>query len=281
MINYFSLTVLARCFQSFVIITILNGCEFGDNNSDNTDMTVKEPAQIRNVIKVLSFNIHAGKTVDGVLNLNAMADIINQSDADIVALQEVDVNTNRGGKIDMAKQLAEQTGMYYVFGEAMDFDGGQYGNAILSKINLSHIENIKLPLGKEPRAAIKANAMLIGGESINVISTHFDAWGEVNRINSSYQLSDKFAVGNNLSLLIGDLNDVPLSTTIQNLSANWGLTDPNGDVPTFPASAPTKKIDYIMFYPQKRWRVLDIQVINNTVSDHLPYLATLEVIDKS
>jgi len=162
----------------------------------------------------------------------------------------------------------------------MDFEGGQYGNTKLSKTNLSHIENIKLPLGKEPRAAIKANAMLIGGELVNVISTHFDAWDEVNRINSSYQLSDKFAVGNNLSLLIGDLNDEPLSTAIQDLSANWGLTDPNGDISTFPASTPTKKIDYIMFYPQERWRVLDIQVINNTtVSDHRPYLATLEVIN--
>ena len=154
-----------------MVILLLSVC----NNDDRP---------INNAISVLCVNIHAGKTVDGESNLDALAELINQLAPDFVALQEVDVNTFRSGGIDMAQRLAEETGMHYAFGKAMDHGAGQYGNAILSITSLEQVENIALPQGQEPRSALKANANIDGKRSINIISTHFDSRDEDSRINS-------------------------------------------------------------------------------------------------
>jgi endonuclease/exonuclease/phosphatase family metal-dependent hydrolase len=249
-----------------MVVLLLSGC----NNDDRPR---------NNAIRVLCVNIHAKKANDGESNLDALAELINQLAPDFVALQEVDVNTFRSGGIDMPERLAEKTGMHYAFGKAMDHSAGQYGNAILSITSLEQVENIALPQGQEPRSALKANANIDGKLSINIISTHFDSRDEDSRINSASQLNEKFATGHSLSLLIGDLNDIPTSTTISTLASNWALSDPNGESPTFPARNPTKKIDYIMYYPTNAWKVLDYQVIEDTnLSVHRPYFVTLEIL---
>ena len=39
--------------------------------------------------------------------------------------------------------------------------------------------------------------------------------------------------------------------------------------PTFPSDAPVKKIDYVMYYPKDRWKVVSAEVICDSVaSDH-------------
>src|SRR5690554_4929360 len=63
-------------------------------------------------LKVLSYNIHVGNPPGkpGVTDLKGIAKVINDSDADLVALQEVDVFTNRSGKnLDQATELARLT----------------------------------------------------------------------------------------------------------------------------------------------------------------------------
>jgi len=47
-----------------------------------------------------------------------------------------------------------------------------------------------------------------------------------------------------------------------------------------PSVNPSKKIDYAMFYPKNRWRVIETKVIQDTIaSDHCAYLVTLDLID--
>ena len=50
---------------------------------------------------------------------------------------------------------------------------------------------------------------------------------------------------------------------------------------TFPSDNPIKKIDYVMFFPKDRWRVIETIVIQDTIaSDHCAYLVTLELLSK-
>ena len=259
-------TTIRRLLLSLTMITFLSVCDTDEQAFDNE-------------VKVLCINIHAGKAVNGESNLDALAELINRLEPDFVALQEVDVNTFRSGGLDMPAILSEKTGMHYTFGKAMDYQGGYYGNAILSTSGLNNIENIALPQGQEPRAALKASVRIDGTLPVNIISTHFDSKSEESRVSSASQLNDTFATGQSLSLLIGDLNDTPMSTTISTLASHWGISDPNGESPTFPATNPTKKIDYIMYYPTNAWRVLQYHVIEDTnLSDHRPYLVTFKLI---
>ena len=84
-------------------------------------------------VKVLVFNIHAGKDAAGSGNLEAVAALARDVKADLVLLQEVDRSTKRSGKIDQVKVLESASGFADAFGRSLDYDGGQYGIAALSR----------------------------------------------------------------------------------------------------------------------------------------------------
>ena len=82
-------------------------------------------------VTVLTYNIYHGADANGGSNLDAVAKIINTLRPDLVALQEVDNKTTRAKGLDLTAELSRRTGMAGVFGKAMDFAGGGYGEAVL------------------------------------------------------------------------------------------------------------------------------------------------------
>src|SRR5690606_41175307 len=64
-------------------------------------------------LKVLSYNIHHANppSKPDVIDMEAIARVINDSGADIVGLQEVDIHVSRSEMINQAEKLAELTGM--------------------------------------------------------------------------------------------------------------------------------------------------------------------------
>src|SRR5690554_4405995 len=81
-------------------------------------------------LKVLSYNIHHANppSKPDFIDLPAIAKVINESDADLVALQEVDVNTIRSGKgINQTEELGRLTNRHYFFVKGIDYQGGEYG----------------------------------------------------------------------------------------------------------------------------------------------------------
>lgn len=94
-------------------------------------------AETQRSLKVLTYNIHGARppAQKDVIDLAAIARVIRASDADLVALQEVDVRTERSGKeIDQAQDLGRLTERKVFFAKGIDFQGGEYGIAILSKL---------------------------------------------------------------------------------------------------------------------------------------------------
>ncbi len=87
-------------------------------------------------IKIMTYNIrHASPpSHPDKIDVDTVAGVIKKYQPDIVALQEVDVNTGRSGKqLHEAQVIAEKTGLQASFGKAIDFSGGAYGIAILTK----------------------------------------------------------------------------------------------------------------------------------------------------
>ena len=87
-------------------------------------------------LRVLSYNIHHGRGTDGVVDLERIAGVIRGSAADVVVLQEVDDRTERTGRIDQTAELGRLTGLHAEFGRQIDYQGGRYGQAILSRTPL-------------------------------------------------------------------------------------------------------------------------------------------------
>ena len=243
------------------------------------------PVDSSKIIKVLSFNILHGATTKGDFDLNIIAKVITDADPDFVALQEVDYKTNRAKKYDLVTELGWITNMTPLFGRAMYFDGGEYGEGILSKYTFMQTRNVALPFtpGNEPRAALEITTVLSSGDTIAFVGTHLDHLeDEKDRVAQVKKINEAFSTNKYPTILAGDLNAIPGSIPINILEEIWAASyDKENPKPTFPSDNPQFKIDYVMHHPKNRWKILKTEVIQDTVaSDHCAYLVTLELLNE-
>ena len=256
-----------------MIILFLNQSVWSQSATDNSK-----------IVKVLSFNILNGATTNHDFNLDLIAQVIIDADPDFVAMQEVDFKTNRARNYDLVTELGWRTKMAPLFARAMPYDGGEYGEGLLSKYSFIMTRNVALPYspGNEPRAALEVTTVLPSGDTISIVGTHLDHLKEeTDRIKQAKEINRVFSLNKYPTILTGDLNDIPGSTTINILEEFWTAAyDKENTQPTFPSNNPVKKIDYVMYYPQSKWKVLSREVIQDSIaSDHCAYLVTLELVD--
>ena len=239
---------------------------------------------------MLSYNIHHGEGTDGRIDLERLAQVILDARPDVVALQEVDRNVERSGRVDQAAELARLTGLHMEFGQTIPLQGGQYGNAVMSRWPMRRVSNHPLPspVGGEARAVLAAEIAVPAGdgsEIVTVLGTHFHHTQDpTNRVASAEALetlfpADSVPAQGVAMLLAGDLNATPESRPIGLLLKLWSMTSAARPAPTSPAPAPRRKIDYVMYRPRGRWRVIESRVVDEAVaSDHRPMLAVLELL---
>lgn len=227
-------------------------------------------------LKILSYNIHIGKppSQPGVIDLKAIAKVINDSDADLVALQEVDVYTKRSGKdIDQAQELAKLTNRHLFFVKTIDHDGGDYGIAILSKFPIITTESHVLPIAEgvkfEPRTLAIATVEIKKGVFLDFACTHLDLTSQTRQLQAAF-INTIFQNKKNPVILCGDFNAEPNSPEIASFDAYFKRSSvPNGF--TFPVVNPDKEIDYVMYSPADSFKVKKHKVIQEHIaSDHLP-----------
>ena len=108
------------------------------------------PSGERNSLKILSYNIKHGRGMDGKVDLLRIAKVIGSLSPDLVTLQEVDKNCTRSGSVDLTRELAGILKMEGRFGKFMDFQGGEYGMAVLSRVPIISHQVHVLPRGAEP-----------------------------------------------------------------------------------------------------------------------------------
>lgn len=235
------------------------------------------------IVRVLTYNILHGATTKGDFDLDLIASVIKSAKPDLVALQEVDYKTNRAKKYDLVTELAIRTGMSPLFARAMPYDGGEYGEGILSGYTFLSTKNHPLPYteGKEPRAAAEVNVILKSGDTIRFVGTHLDHEKDpTNRLMQARELNRVLTTDNRPAILTGDLNEEPEKSAMQELFTQWTRSFKKDD-PTYPSDNPIKKIDYVLFRPAHRWRVLETQVLDEKIaSDHCPVLVVLEFLPK-
>jgi endonuclease/exonuclease/phosphatase family metal-dependent hydrolase len=234
-------------------------------------------------VRVLTYNIRHGEGMDRVYDLARLADIIKAAEPDLVALQEVDNGTERSGRTNQLEVLAGLLGMHGEFGRAIDFQGGQYGVAILSRWPLNYPDNRALPATPpyyEPRTALTVFSRAgERGPLIQFTTTHLDdARDSPDRMEQAMALNDLLVAGDGRpSILAGDFNARGEAELLAILGAHWtNITDaiiPDGGSRNIRGL----RSDFVFFRPADRWRVVDWQVIDAPVaSDHRPVLAVLE-----
>ena len=235
------------------------------------------PAGERNSLKILSYNIKHGRGMDGRVDLKRTAEVIRSLSPDLVTLQEVDKNCTRSGSIDLTQELAGILKMEGRFGKFMDFQGGEYGMAVLSKFPITSHQVHVLPRGAEPRCAleVRVNPGRDWGE-IRLFGIHHDWTRENLRVTQCEALLKKMEKARGPVILAGDFNAGRKSQSVRLLIDSGFEILSNSQTNTFPSDNPKVEIDFIMSKGLSFTRFSHKVVAEKIASDHRPVLVELK-----
>ena len=232
-------------------------------------------------LRILTYNIHHCEGVDRKLDVARIASIIRKQDCDLVALQEVDRHTKRSESVDQLAELGRLTGMQSYFGKAIDYDGGEYGVGILSRLPVVVSKAVKLPSDakREQRVALEVFVKPETGPAFAFVCTHLDhSAGPSDRTEQNAELRKLFGNGPRQAILAGDFNSTSDKSELAPILEKWVDVDAEKLSPTIPVKNPKIKIDYIFVQKDSPWSVDSAEVLNEPVaSDHLPLVAKLRL----
>lgn len=222
--------------------------------------------QKENSYRFMSYNIHHGRGMDNVVNIERIGKLILDVDPEVVGLQEVDSVVNRSGNRDIMNLLAEQTGMYAVFGPSIILDNGKYGNGVLSKDKPVDVKILPLPGVREARTAL-----IVELPRYVVVNTHLSLINK-ERVESVKLITEAVRHYQKPVILIGDLNAKPDEDPLLYLKKEWQIIN-DIKLGTYPSVKPHSTIDYILGYGTngQTYTKLEYRVIDEEIaSDHRP-----------
>jgi endonuclease/exonuclease/phosphatase family metal-dependent hydrolase len=243
-------------------------------------------------LRLLTYNVHRCVGTDRKLDVERVAEVIAAENADVVALQELDVRRARTKGVDQAHRLAELLKMRSHFHPAMTVEEELYGDAILTALPETKIKADGLPLypripGLEPRGAIWISVD-VGGTPVQIINTHLGLVPQEQKRQAAALLGEGWITHEDWKapgILLGDFNATPYSATYRLLKA--ALRDAQTQSPTwrqaptatFPSSFPFMRIDHVFL--TKGLETVGVRspygALARTASDHLPLVVDLEI----
>lgn len=250
------------------------------------------------IVKVMSFNIAHGLGMDGIVDLEKTAEVIEDSCATIIALQEVDrYFSARSSFVDQVDWLSERLGMYAAYGANMNFapedserPNRQYGNVILSKYPIKYVENhlltqVYCPFGNNEQRGLLETVVEVEGVYLSVFNTHLALKDE----ELAVSVDEILAIAGKSHfprIIAGDFNASSSNAHMQKLNGHFRdtfLKMKKGDAYTYPSPYvnketdevfwPATRIDYI--FSDSEVDVVQVAVIETSVSDHLPIVADM------
>lgn len=217
-------------------------------------------------LRVATFNIHHAEGMDGVVDLDRIADVIRSIDPDLIALQELDERVPRSRLVDQPAELARKLGMHVHFGPAMDLEVGRYGIAVASPRGF-RAATIALPRSgnEEPRAVVVAK-----WDEMQIVATHLSR-DRSTRLRQTKQLALMVQQMEGPVIVLGDMNqrvaDLALlfSVGLRPITPRRGLMD---------RFRRGWQIDHILvsadLIVEHAWTV------PTASSDHIPFVADLK-----
>ena len=268
--------------------TALEGAFPKPDSADSVDTAASNSDQLR----LLSYNVQTGIASRGysnyvthswkhvlphgerIANLNDIAGLIQNYD--FVGLQEVDAGSLRSGFINQTEYLAVRAG-FPVWHDRTNRRLGkfaQHSMGILSRYPVHTVTEHRLP-GFIPGRGVMVIKLGEGREALTLVMMHM-ALGQRARKRQFEFVSVLIEESKNV-ILMGDFNCEPHSNEMRWLTSNTKLSIPATGMNTFPSWKPLKHIDHFLTTPSID--IVDVQVLNYPLSDHLPISMTIKVPD--
>jgi len=232
-------------------------------------------------ITAMTYNICSGKNMARERDLNFAASVIREVQPDFVTLNEVRSRTDDIGDIDQANELGRLTGYYPLFGRSIDILGGEYGNALLTRLPVIKYDIVHIPdftptmKGFYEHRTILRCVLAAGDKNVTVLCTHFGLMPSEQKSAVETVLA-LLAETDGPVLLMGDLNMTPDAEILQPILYAMHDTADNRNSPlTFPSDEPRQKIDYILHSGPAK--TISLRTMDTQNSDHRPLIAEIEI----
>ena len=173
----------------------------GKTSGEPEDIDKHETAEKQLAVKrgksftLASLNICSAHFVLGKYtwdNLSMLAEKIRRSGAEVVALQEVDKGAMRSDRVDMAALISEMSGLeYFYFIKIRDFQGGEYGTAVISKFPIVESGTYNFPVKIATQGTSCGYVIVdVGGEQVTIFNTHLSVENEKSNTETMMCLGD-------------------------------------------------------------------------------------------
>jgi endonuclease/exonuclease/phosphatase family metal-dependent hydrolase len=217
-------------------------------------------------MRVATFNVRHCEGLDGLVDVDRVAAAIRATQAELIALQELDRGLPRSGAVDQPAALAAAIGLEVVFHPTLRRGDGEYGIALAGAAPLD-VTFVRLPrIGDEEPRGLQRSSY----NGVTVIATHLSR----DRTAREAQLEAIAAEASGSEppvLILGDLND---TTAALERFGDTGFTWCEG-TPTLPAHRPRRQIDHVLagsgLSLERCW------TIPTDASDHRPLVADVLV----
>ena len=223
-------------------------------------------------LTVATYNTHSGIGTDRRFDPQRIADVVEELNADVIALQELEFHAHA----NMLDILRERTGFHAVAQRTFARDNGAFGNGLLSRWPIATSTTIDLSLpGREARGAIDAT-IDCNGARLRVVVTHLGLRrGE--RDEQAHRLIAAIGKGVQPTLLAGDINEWLMPRrALRTLHTHFGESRARA---TFPSAAPLLALDRIWTSPPSLLRQVRVHRsrLARRASDHLPLIAEVQL----
>ena len=227
------------------------------------------------VFRAATYNVHAHVGRDGRRDPARVSRVIDELDADVVALQEftypveIALETRRPVVLTLERYEC-------VLGPARQNATQCFGNAILTKHPFLEVHRIDLSITRrEPRAALAAT-IEVDGAPVHVLAAHLGLRVPERRRQVAQILAYLDSVKHTRLVVLGDFNDwMPGRTVADVLDHRLGrLPRPR----SFPAARPLFALDRIWVQPHGALRRMFAHrtAAARTASDHVPVVAEID-----
>ncbi|ADQ84569.1 Endonuclease/exonuclease/phosphatase [Methylovorus sp. MP688] len=231
-------------------------------------------------MRLLCFNIHGGRSLDGQRDLQRIHHLMQRLDIDAGVIQEMETRPSRGGQPDDVERLAGPERPFHLICPSMLEGQGWYGNLIVSRYPIVRglIHNLETRPSLEPRMA--ADALIAGPHgNLRVIGTHlslsiYERRSEARNLIRLIQAVEEET--KNPLLLMGDINEWQRPSAL--LRFLDGHLTPVPCKATFPSLCPVLRLDRV-WYEAEGIKITAHRIHGNDIrrlSDHLPIVIELE-----
>ncbi len=163
------------------------------------------------LIKIITLNIAHGRGMDGIVDIDRQAELVNRYKPDIVFLQEIDMYTKRAGERNQIREFSKKVYLPYCSMESnITLEDGYYGDGIISRFPISFSVNYLMPLTdlNHEQRGILCNRISMGTAKINLFSVHLSTYKderilackELNRIINKIDKNEIIIMGGDFNI---------------------------------------------------------------------------------